>query len=66
MSSKSAEHEWQFSFGLEQDGPGLVTIEQANEFMEAIIALAETRGFVVGGGYSAYPEPGTKSHASEA
>ena len=66
MSSKSAEQAWQFSFGLEQDGPGLVTIEQANEFMDAIISLAETRGLVVGGGYSAYPEHGSKSHASEA
>ena len=66
MSSKNEQIAWHFDFGLEQDGPGTVTVEQANDFMEAIVALAEQRGLIVGGGYCAYSDSRTKSPAGEA
>ncbi len=66
MSSKNEQIAWHFSFGLERDGPGLVSADQANEFMDAIVALAEGRGFLVGGGFSAYAEPCTRNPAGEA
>lgn len=56
MSCKALQVAWHFSFGLEQDGEGLVSVEQANEFMDAIISLAEPRGLLVGGGYSEYED----------
>ena len=65
MSSKSAQIAWHFSFGLEQDGPGLVTVDQANEFMQAIVSLAEARGLLVGGGYSAPDQVPSEKPAGE-
>jgi hypothetical protein len=66
MSSKSAKAAWHFSFGLERDGPGLVTVDQANEFMDAIVSLAEARGLVVGGGYSAFDQASSEKSSGEA
>jgi hypothetical protein len=65
MPSKEAQIAWHFSFGLELDGDGLVTVDQANEFMEAIITLAEKRGFLVGGGYSTFKEAEVAPFSSE-
>ena len=66
MSIDSPQISWHFSFGLEVDGAGLVSAAQANEFMDAIIALAEDRGLLVGGGFKPYADAAKNGHASEA
>ncbi|QNN69445.1 hypothetical protein [Thermomonas carbonis] len=54
MSGNEPQVAWEFNFAIEQDGGGLITVDQANEFMGAIVVLAEARGLQIGGGYSAY------------
>ena len=48
------EKEWHFDFGVYALYP--ITEKQATEFMEAILELAEERGFSVGGGPRLYEE----------
>jgi hypothetical protein len=56
MASQRSQICWHFSFGLEKDGEGAVTDTHATEFMDAIVALAEARGLVVGGGYGSFKD----------
>lgn len=48
------EKEWHFDFGVYALYP--ITEKQVTEFMEAILELAEERGFSVGGGPRLYEE----------
>lgn len=60
MSRNEPQIAWEFRFAIERDGHELVTVDQASEFLDAIVTLAEARGLLIGGGYTACkqgPEP---------
>ena len=60
MSGNEPQVAWEFNFAIEREDGELITVDQANEFMDAIVMLVEARGLQIGGGFSAYkagPDP---------
>ena len=57
MSRNDPQSAWEFLFAIEREDGELIAVDQANEFLDAIVKLAEERGLQVGGGYSKC-EPG--------
>ena len=53
MSSNKSQPAWEFRFAIEHEDGAPITVDQANEFLGAIVTLAEARGLQVGGGYRA-------------
>jgi hypothetical protein len=51
MSRNDPQTAWEFRFAIEHEDGRPITTDQADEFLGAIVKLAEARGLQVGGGY---------------